>query len=200
MAYQLEGQLLEVCDCRVLCPCWIGETPDNGTCKGFVAWHFQKGTVNGVDVAGRTVVALADIPGNVLEGNWRAAVYLDDGASPQQETALLDLYTGKLGGPVGDLVKLIGEVVSVEKVPIKFDVKEGKGSFRVGDVGSAEIEPYQGPHGGNTVLSNSIFSTVPGSPAYVGKASSYKAKNAKLGIDVSLSGHNAITSTFRFES
>ena len=28
MGYQLEGRLLEVCDCRVLCPCWIGEDPD----------------------------------------------------------------------------------------------------------------------------------------------------------------------------
>jgi hypothetical protein len=27
MAYHLEGKLLEVCDCRVLCPCWIGEDP-----------------------------------------------------------------------------------------------------------------------------------------------------------------------------
>lgn len=199
MAYQLEGKLLEVCDCRVLCPCWIGEAPDNGTCKGFVAWHFDKGTVDGVDVSGRTLVALAAIPGNVLEGNWRAAVYLDEGASPAQEKALLEVYTGKQGGPVADLVQLIGEVVSVEKVPIRFDVADGKGRFRVGDVGGAEIEPYQGPHGGNTVLSNSIFSTVPGSPAYVGKATSYRAKNEKLGIDLNLSGHNAITSTFRFD-
>jgi hypothetical protein len=200
MAYHLEGQLLEVCDCRVLCPCWIGEAPDNGTCKGFVAWHFQKGSVDGVDVSGCTVAALAAIPGNVLEGNWKAAIYVGDKASSAQEKAILDVYTGKLGGPVGDLVKLIGEVVSVEKVPIEFDVHEGKGTFRVGNVGAADLEPYQGPHGGNTVLSNSIFSTVPGSPAYVGKASSYTAKNAKLGIDVSLSGHNAITSTFRFDA
>jgi hypothetical protein len=27
MPYHLEGRLLEVCDCRVLCPCWIGEDP-----------------------------------------------------------------------------------------------------------------------------------------------------------------------------
>ena len=126
-------------------------------------------------------------------------IYIDEGATPRQEQALLDVYTGKLGGPVGDLVKLIGEVVSVEKVPIAFDVHEGKGSFRVGKVGGADLEPYLGPHGGNTVLTNSIFSTVPGSPAYVGKATSYTAKNAKLGIDVSLTGHNAIQSTFRFD-
>ena len=28
--YQLEGTLLEVCSCDVLCPCWIGEDPDGG--------------------------------------------------------------------------------------------------------------------------------------------------------------------------
>ena len=28
MAYKLEGSLLEVCNCEVLCPCWIGVDPD----------------------------------------------------------------------------------------------------------------------------------------------------------------------------
>ena len=31
--YQLEGSLLEVCSCNVLCPCWIGEDPDGGACE-----------------------------------------------------------------------------------------------------------------------------------------------------------------------
>ena len=51
MAYHLEGRLLEVCNCRVLCPCWIGENPDEGTCDAFVAYHFDKGEINGVDVS-----------------------------------------------------------------------------------------------------------------------------------------------------
>src|SRR5215467_4525117 len=55
MPYHLEGRLLEVCNCRVLCPCWIGEDPDNGTCDTIVAWHFDKGSVEGVDVAGCTI-------------------------------------------------------------------------------------------------------------------------------------------------
>ena len=38
MSYHLEGRLLEVCNCRVLCPCWIGEDPDFGTCDTIVAW------------------------------------------------------------------------------------------------------------------------------------------------------------------
>jgi hypothetical protein len=40
MAHHLEGRLLEVCDCRVLCPCWIGEDPDNGTCDSVLAYRF----------------------------------------------------------------------------------------------------------------------------------------------------------------
>ena len=85
MAYHLEGRLLEVCNCRVLCPCWIGEDPDFGTCDTFMAWRFDKGTINGVDVAGRTIALVAHIPGNILKGNWRAAVYLDDKVDAKQE-------------------------------------------------------------------------------------------------------------------
>src|SRR5262249_50811384 len=155
--------------CRVLCPCWIGEDPDNGTCDSMQAWHFDKGSINGVDVTGRTIAATFAIPGNVLKGNFRAAVYIDDGASDAQQKAILEVYTGKLGGPVAELAKLIGEVVSVERVPIKFAVNEGQGVFQIADVGLAELEPYRGPNGAVTTLSDTIFSTVPGAPVFVSK-------------------------------
>ena len=200
MNYQLEGRLLEVCNCRVLCPCWIGEDPDNGTCDTIVAWHFDKGNIEGVDVAGTTIACVAHIPGNILQGNWRAAIYVDDKASQKQADALLKVYTGKLGGPVADLVKLIGEVVSVERVPINFDVEGGKGTIKVGEVGYAELEPYTGATGGATTLTDTIFSTVPGAPVFVGKAPRYRSKNQKLGIDVDLAGHNALQSVFVFNA
>ena len=200
MAYHLEGRLLEVCNCRVLCPCWIGEDPDFGTCDTIVAWRFDKGTVNGVDVSGRTIALIAHIPGNILQGNWRAAVYLDDKVTPQQEEAILGVYTGKLGGPVADLVKLIGEVVSVERVPITFDVRGGKGTIKIGDNAYAELEPYQGATGGQTTLSDTIFSTVPGAPVFVGKSPRYRSKNKALGIDLDIKGYNALQSTFAFQS
>ena len=201
MAYHLEGRLLEVCDCRVLCPCWIGEDPDYTTCDTIVAWHFDKGTVDGVDVSGRTLAMLAHVPGNILQGNWTAAVYLDDEASAAQEKALLDVYTGQQGGPVADLAKLVGTVVSVQKVPITFTVDGGYGTIKVGDAGSAELEPYKSASGATTTLANTVFSTVPGAPVFVGKATSYKSKNhAGLGRDIDLKGHNALQSTFVFDA
>lgn len=198
MAYELEGSLLEVCNCNVLCPCWIGEDPDNGTCDGIVGYHVDRGTVDGVDVSGRSFVLLAHIPGNVLKGNWRAVVYVDDKATPQQKEALLNAFTGKLGGPLADQAQLIGEVVAVESVPIDFRVEKGKGTLKVGSVVDAEMAPYSGPTGQVTTLNESIFSTIPGSPAYVAKASKYRANVPQLGFNINLSGHNAIQGSFRF--
>lgn len=200
MAYHLEGRLLEVCNCRVLCPCWIGEDPDYGTCDTIVAWHFDKGTVNGVDVGGHTIAMIAHVPGNILEGNWRAAVYLDDKVSKAQEDALLGVYTGKLGGPVAELAKLVGEVVSVEKVPLTFDVHGGSGTIKIGDAGYAELEPYKSAAGNTTTLTDTVFSTVPGAPVFVGKSPRYRSQNKKLGIDLDLKGHNALQSTFVFDA
>ena len=56
--YELEGSLLEVCTCDVLCPCWIGEDPDNGDCESVVAYHFDKGKIRGIDVSGLTVASV----------------------------------------------------------------------------------------------------------------------------------------------
>jgi hypothetical protein len=200
MAYHLEGRLLEVCNCRVLCPCWIGEDPDNGTCDTIVAWKIDRGEIQGVDVADRTIATIAHVPGNILEGNWRVAVYLDERVSPSQEEALLSVWTGKLGGPVADLAKLIGEVVSVEKVPISFEVQGGSGTIKVGEAGYAELEPYRNASGATTTLTDTVFSTVPGAPVFVGKSPAYRAKQPALGIDVNLKGHNALQSTFVFDA
>ncbi len=200
MGYHLEGRLLEVCDCRVLCPCWIGEDPDNGTCDSVLAYHFDAGSIDGLDVTGRTVAIVSHIPGNVLDGNFRIALYLDDGASDAQRDALVAVYSGKLGGPVAELAKLVGEVISVERAPIRFDVEGGSGVMTIGDVSHAELEPYKGPDGSTTTLSNTIFSTVPGAPVFVGKATRYRSKHAELGHDLDLAGHNALQSTFVFDA
>ena len=170
MAYELEGSLLEVCTCDILCPCWVGRDPDGGTCDGLFAWHIDRGTVNGTDVSGRTFGFVAHIPGNVLDGNWRIVVFLDEGASEEQQQALLDVWTGKLGGPVADLAQLVGEVIGMERVPVTYTVEGVKGTMKYGQFASAKLEPFQGATGQSTALHDTIFTTIPGSAAYVGKA------------------------------
>lgn len=196
MPYNLEGRLLEVCTCKILCPCWVGEDPDFGTCDGVLAWHFDKGTIDDVNVAGRTFAILAHIPGNILKGNWRIRVYIDDKATAQQKDALLKVWTGKAGGPVADLAKLVGEVAAVELVPIVFEVKGVNGTLKIGKAIEATLAPFQGATGQATALHDTVFTTIPGSPAYVGKASSYRVNAPDFDID--LHDHNAVSGSFRF--
>jgi hypothetical protein len=124
--------------------------------------------------------------------------FVDDKASKAQEEALLAVWTGKKGGPCADMAQLIGEVADVQRVPIVFDVQQGKGRLRIGQAIAADIEPLRGPDGKETSLVDSAFSNIPGSPAYVGKAPKYTADVPKLGIKLELSGHNAVQGHFRF--
>lgn len=198
MGYRLEGKLLEVCNCNILCPCWVGEDPDYGTCDAVTSYQIDKGQINGVDVSGLTLVEIDHIPGNILEGNWRTVFYVDDKAKPEQQEALVSAWTGKLGGPLADITKFIGEVVAVKRAPLLFEVEKGKGRIKFGEAIEAELAPFQGATGRQTTLHDTIYSSIPGSPAYVGKASKYRAVVPELGFDIDLQGHNAIQGSFRF--
>lgn len=66
MSYPLGGKLPKVCNCRVLQRCWIGEDPDFDTRDTIVAWHMDPSTIDGVEVAGCTIAAVAHVPGNIL--------------------------------------------------------------------------------------------------------------------------------------
>ena len=148
--------------------------------------------------AGRTFVILTHIPGNILQGNWRIVAYIDDGATDEQRNALLDMWTGKLGGPVKDLAALVGEVLGVEQVPITFDVQGGRGQLQIGDAISAELAPYHGATGKATTLHDTVFTTIPGSPAYPGKAARYVVDAPNYGFSNNLTDHNSVQGSFRF--
>ncbi len=197
--YQIEGRLLEVCTCNTLCPCWVGEDPDGGTCDSILAWAVDHGTIEGIDVSDRVIAASVHIPGNVLAGNWKAIVYVDDRCTEQQQAALLRVFTGELGGPIADLAALIGEVVAVERAAITFTVTGGKGTITIGDAAEARLSPFRGATGETTALHDTVFSTIPGSPAFPGKAEIFRRAGSQHGLsDVEVSGQNAIQGTFRF--
>jgi hypothetical protein len=197
--YEVEGRLLEVCTCNTLCPCWVGEDPDGGTCDSILAWYVDRGTVQGLDVSDRAIVASVHIPGNALAGNWKAVVYVDDRCTDEQQDALLKVFTGQLGGAIADLAGLIGEVVAVERAPVTFTVQEGEGMVRIGDAAEARLAPFRGATGQTTALHDTVFTTIPGSPAYPGKAELFRRAGSQHGLsDLDITGKNAIQGTFRF--
>jgi len=161
MAYQLEGKSLEACMCEGYCPCWSGY--ENEGCGTVLSWHIDNGIVEGVDVSGRAVAIVADTPCSSVanQGAARATLYMDDEATPEQEEALLNAWTGKLGGPVADLAQLFGEVTGTERAPITFSDNGGKGTLAIGQEIKADTAPLQEAEGrAHTIHENALSTTL----------------------------------------
>src|SRR5215210_4721236 len=101
MAWQIEGTYFETCSCEVVCPCTaslaLGATYDR--CRVTLVFNITDGEVEGTDVSGLKVAAIADTPKVMTEGNWRLGVFIDDEASDEQTEKLLGIFSGQLGGP-----------------------------------------------------------------------------------------------------
>src|ERR1700716_4114305 len=102
MSWKLEGSYFETCSCDVICPCTaslsLGATLDR--CKVTLVFNVKRGEVEGTDVSGLTVAAIADTPKVMTDGNWRLGVIIDAAASDEQAAKLGGVFSGALGGPM----------------------------------------------------------------------------------------------------
>ncbi len=198
--YALEGTMLEICSCGSPCPCFIGEDPHGGECFGVIAFHLEHGRIGDVDVSGRTVVNIAHIPGNALSGGWRSVLVVDDGAADVQYEALVNAFSGQLGGGLADLAGLVGELVDVRRAAVRHAVDNADGRFEVEGIVEAHLQPIQSsPDGTTATLYDSAFTTVKGAPAYLGKSRHYRVTLPDADMNWSFEGRNTIQTAWRME-
>jgi hypothetical protein len=164
MSWNLKGSYVETCSCELMCPCNLsfdhGATYD--FCRVTLAFNIREGEVEGTDIAGLRVVAIADTPKVMTEGNWRLGVFIDEQATDEQFDKLVQVFTGQLGGPMAALAPLVGEVLGVERAGIQIDDDGLRHSVRVGDAIDFEIEdivPY-GVQTGQPVRFDGMFHPV----------------------------------------
>jgi len=164
MSWNLNGSYFESCSCDVICPCTasmaLGATRDR--CKVVLVFNVKSGEVEGTDVSGLTVAAVADTPKVMSEGNWRLGVVIDADASDEQAEKLGGVFSGALGGPMEALGPLIGEDLGVERQPIEVREDGLTHSVRIGELVDLEIEdvvPF-GVETGEPVKISGIFHPV----------------------------------------
>lgn len=148
MAWRLEGTYFENCNCDMVCPCTtsgLSMPADQERCQVVLAFHIERGEVEGVDVGGKTVIVLADAPALMSEGNWGVGVVMDAAASPPQAEKLGAVFGGQLGGPMALLSPLVGESLGMETVPIDYADDGRRHSVKVGDLMDIEIEDFVAP-------------------------------------------------------
>jgi hypothetical protein len=142
MSWNVTGSYVETCSCELMCPCNL--SMDHGAtydfCRVTLVFNLREGQVEGTEVGGRKVVLIADTPKVMTEGNWRLGVYVDDGASDEQFDKLVKVFGGQLGGPMGALAPMVGELVGVERAAIEVTDDGLLHSVRVADTIDFEIE------------------------------------------------------------
>ena len=78
-------------------------------------------------------------PAMMPEGNWKAGLVIDDGASDAQVEALTGVFSGAMGGPPGALSGLIGEFLGVERLPVSITSDGNRHHVVVGDVADYQL-------------------------------------------------------------
>jgi hypothetical protein len=147
MSWNLTGSYVETCSCELMCPCNL--SLDHGAtydfCRSTLVFNIHEGQVEGVGIGGVKVAVIIDTPKVMTEGNWRVGVFVDEQATNEQLDKLMQVFGGQLGGPMGALAPLIGEMLGVERAAIEVADDGLRHSVRVGDEIDFEVEdivPY----------------------------------------------------------
>ena len=142
MPWNLRGSYVETCSCELMCPCNLsfdhGATYD--FCRVTLVFNIREGDVDGTKIDGLKVVAIADTPKVMTQGNWRLGVFVDEKATDAQFDKLVQVFTGQLGGPMAALAPLVGKVLGVERAAIQVNDDGLRHRVRVGDAIDFEIQ------------------------------------------------------------
>jgi hypothetical protein len=142
MAWNLDGSYFESCSCEVICPCTgslsFGATYDR--CQAALVFNVENGDIEGTEVGGNAVAAIADTPKVMSEGNWRLGLLIDEDATDEQTQKLAAVFSGSLGGPMGALAPLVGKNLGMERARIEVEEDGVSHSVKVGDAIDLEVE------------------------------------------------------------
>ncbi len=141
--WRLRGDFLELCNCKVACPCIIQgltETPTEGNCDNGFAWHIEEGEFNGIALNGLNFACLQSAPGIMAEGNWTTAIYVDERADQRQRDALEEILSGRVGGPMERFMALTGNFLGTKHVPIDFKIDGHARSVSIPEILDFSVE------------------------------------------------------------
>jgi hypothetical protein len=153
VSWRVSGTYLESCNCDAICPCRridgkLGGRSTHGICVGALSWQIVDGHADGTDLSG-LAVALASRYSDDEEGSpWTWILYLDERGTPQQHTALEEIWTGRVAGEQLEHFPWAwkpSHLLGVKPAQIEVDHTPRRGWFRVKDAVSVRISgPYPG--------------------------------------------------------
>lgn len=175
--WYLQGRYFETCNCATACPCVWLNPPTEGDCKLLVAWHIEKGHLDSHTLDGLNIALACYSPGHMKDGDWQAALYVDERADQNQYEALVQIFSGLQGGHPAILMSFVGEVLGIKRVKIDYQDLGNKQKLIIPDIARMEIESIQGITGDRATISNPPLCVVASHPAIVAKSKYYHFKD-----------------------
>ncbi|SEN07626.1 DUF1326 domain-containing protein [Nitrosomonas marina] len=171
--WKLHGSYFEACNCETACPCIWLQPPSEGNCKLLVAWHIDSGYLNGESLDDLNVALACFSPGHMKDGNWQAALYVDERASDGQFNAVTEIYSGRHGGHPAVLMSFVTEIWGIRKVKIDYCARGNQRELSIPGIAEMAVESIQGIQDGEATIENPPLCVVASHPAVVARSSNY---------------------------
>lgn len=197
MGYEISGRYYENCSCDAVCPCtWsnLSRPATSDDCRASLAFRVERGTIDDVDVSGRTLVLAIEAPRMMVDGNWKAGLLFDADTTDEQMDALTKVFTGQLGGPMAGLAPLIGEVLGAERAAIVLEAGETGWIVRVGNDTDLQGTTERAPEASEPVTLTGIFSHPAGPVLTITPGA--EVRSSMFGIEWSGTARSGFTAPF----
>ena len=197
-----EGDLIEGCNCELLCPCHISfkQKMSYPTCEAVWAAHIEQGELGPVSLNGLNTLIVVHCPGpTMFEGNWTALLYIDEKATSEQEQALVAIFSGAAGGPWARMAPFLasGQIMAIQRAPFEYAKERRSRALRVPDRASLELQAIRGMDREAEVKLTNLFNVIHG-PEHVLAHSTHHVRDQ--GLIWNNSGKHGLYSTFSWAS
>ena len=196
-----EGDLLDACNCDLLCPCHVSfhQKATNETCEVIWGVNIERGEWGPTSLDGLKAVIVVFVPSPLMfEGGWTSLLYIDDTATPAQEEALTSIFSGASGGPWSRLAVFFtdGRYKSVQRAAISFSKEQRFRHIEVPGLACLDIEAIRSVNPDEEVKLINLRNVIHGDE-HVLAHSTHTIDDQ--GIKWDNEGKNGLYSTFRWE-
>lgn len=173
MSWNVNGELVEACNCNMLCPCWFGQADlmlmDQGYCATSLLLRVKQGSHEGTDLSGQNAVVSLHFPGPTLfDANGTGRVYIDDSATEEQSAALEAILQGAKGGGMEVPASLLSSWLATKTAAISVSEADGALTASVAGVGELRSRRLVNDLGAKMKLQNAAFSLAFGHEGHEG--------------------------------
>jgi hypothetical protein len=142
------------CNCAFGCPCQFNAPSTHGFCEAIAGIIIDEGHYNDVDLSGVCFAGIYKWPGEIVEGNGEAQLFISKTVSPEQRDAIIKIATGETTDPGATHFSVFASTLSTfhpiidAPIELNIDVDARQGLIKIADIaesnGSSLINPFDG--------------------------------------------------------